>query len=1344
MKGARRRGAGGSSGILHFLQPGSADLSCSRTVLGGVAWLPSRGCPRAQIRFALARIRFDLRGAMAQQADAARAAADALASSVERLKLVGVEGVESEAKREGLEAEMAEVKLGIAEVQMRAKTRATEAESAALKAGPAAASAQDSSAQDALAAMLNSTFSPGKPPKAKPKPKRSRPPKLRQGRQRRVPVTWREEAVPEEVACLPAWAERGKVLASLTCTRAVCVAGETGSGKSTAIPIAIACASDSHRVVVAQPRRLAARALAARVAELMGVEVGGAVGFAVGQERRFCDATRVLYVTTGWLVNYLAGRFADGDTGDACRKLPFTHVVLDEAHERSLDADFLALMIKLAPDRLVSAATRVCVMSATLESDLYARYLSPDAAKDRTRRCGAPPQRLRFGLSVPRPFGQQERLRRHAPAPQGPGGPAEAAIFVGARRFDVDVLYAEDLAKMGGKLQEHAYKFLSRNQPREGGLPPPRVDPKARELCVEAVRALLGDTSLSALIFAPGRGEIEDIAAEFSKHTDSECFDVIQLHSQAPPEEQDRALAPPQAGKFKVVVATNIAESSITIPDAYLVVDICMQREIEYSEQAHANVLRLKWASRASLEQRRGRAGRVRAGVCLRLLSEGLLPNLQPFTTSEMGRVALDGVVLRARVSLSGLGGATTVLSCAIDAPSADNVLGCLQRLQRAGALELGGDADTARPTAFGLLAVALPLELPLAKLCIIGVALGVPIDAVVLATAHATGQCAVFLSPCAQYERDPHTLVPQVRAAAAARLELAGGGLSDAMAARNACRDWLAGPRTYEWAQSRGLAFRRMLQWMSLVGETAARLARSLNARDPVEAAAKSALELLVDDTRRRGADNDGRGVSALPADEGGFCDDVELLRAALGVALCPEAVLVGVANAPPPRGGVKQRAPAVGAVGSLARGAKMQPARTVQLLGRPKALADPERLREAIEDTVGVRPTSVKCTAKNPDALVEWPAAEPSDEACATRLEREATFEPVTASDALGDLPPGAKIAALMQSSLNCDRADRCLRLLNRKAVVGSNESDVVEFANPTLQFDGMVSWAYLSSGDGPDNAKVDNSSLLSALAAPGAARAVYAVTSPDNLLLLGRGGSVLVAKQLTLLRPGTVLTPLLLLAALPGAFKVALDLDVRGGRIVGMSAHAFGYQRLPLMHRGSAMTMDAAALAAAERLRAALDALLCEGLGRHAAALKKAMGEIRLAAAALDAVDVPTDVEGGAVIVELMGEPAESLCDAASSGTTQHGGVLPPLCIDLEKLRAEVSAQEVGPDPRFRAGSRTWYNQTLADAYERDDSDYDYDDSDSYYSSEDDHAMRRQQSWQNWRASGRRQPR
>ena len=106
--------------------------------------------------------------------------------------------------------------------------------------------------------------------------------------------------------------------------------------------------------------------------------------------------------------------------------------------------------------------------------------------------------------------------------------------------------------------------------------------------------------------------------------------------------------------------------------------------------------------------------------------------------------------------------------------------------------------------------------------------------------------------------------------------------------------------------------------------------------------------------------------------------------------------------------------------------------------------------------------------------------------------------------------------------------------------------------------------------------------------------------------------------------------------------------------------------------------------------------------------------------------------------------MGEPAKSLCDAASSGTTQHGGVLPPLCIDLEKLRAEVSAQEVGPDPRFRAGSRTWYNQTLADAYERDDSDYDYDDSDSYYSSEDDHAMRRQQSWQNWRASGRRQPR
>ena len=104
----------------------------------------------------------------------------------------------------------------------------------------------------------------------------------------------------------------------------------------------------------------------------------------------------------------------------------------------------------------------------------------------------------------------------------------------------------------------------------------------------------------SALVFAPGVGEIEELYDEFLRLLGPERYDLIMLHSRAPPEEQDRALQPASYGKMKVVISTNIAESSITIPDVYVIVDLCMVKEVEYDAKVGANSLKIRYASQAS------------------------------------------------------------------------------------------------------------------------------------------------------------------------------------------------------------------------------------------------------------------------------------------------------------------------------------------------------------------------------------------------------------------------------------------------------------------------------------------------------------------------------------------------------------------------------------------------------------------------------------------------------------------------------------------------------------------------------------------------------------------------
>ena len=310
------------------------------------------------------------------------------------------------------------------------------------------------------------------------------------------------------------------------------------------------------RVIVTQPRRIAARAAARRLADLLGEEVGGTVGYAVRGERRAGPATRIEVVTAGLLLRRLQ-RDPELSGVDA--------VILDEVHERSLDSDLLLALLADARAALREDLTLVA-MSATLDADRLRRILggSSGGASDGTSDGAAPlvevPGRLHPLEEVWAPPGRTGRLGTR-------GVPREFLAHVAA-----------------------------------------------------TVERALAERSGDVLVFLPGAREVDDVVSRL-RGAAPEGVDVLPLHGRLPASAQDAALAPSPAGRRRVVVATNVAESSLTVPGVRVVVDSTLAREPRLDVARSMSGLVTVGVSRAAGVQRAGRAGREGPGVVYRCCS---------------------------------------------------------------------------------------------------------------------------------------------------------------------------------------------------------------------------------------------------------------------------------------------------------------------------------------------------------------------------------------------------------------------------------------------------------------------------------------------------------------------------------------------------------------------------------------------------------------------------------------------------------------------------------------------------------------------------------------------------
>ncbi|XP_011343987.2 probable ATP-dependent RNA helicase spindle-E [Ooceraea biroi] len=486
---------------------------------------------------------------------------------------------------------------------------------------------------------------------------------------------------------LPILSMKDKILSIIETNSVVVIQGPTGCGKTTQIPQFILDSNIKKRlncnIIVTQPRRIAAISVARRVSHEEGWPVGSLVGFKVGMHQEVSPDTRLTYCTTGVLLQILINQK---------HMLDYTHVILDEIHERDQDLDFLLLVVKKLL-QTNSKQVKVILMSATINVKKFAKYFSMRVGND----------------LVPTPIIEiPER-----------------------RRYEIRTYYLDDIDSLGTIPEVSVIE--------------PTVTDTMINFCSRIIIALDQvdidedvDSSQrhTVLVFLPGIYEIQDLYNYLSSvyHKDK-LWDLAILHSLISSDEQHHIFHNPPEGHRRIILSTNIAESSITVPDVKYVIDFCLVKVLIVDPVSHTQSLQLHWASKANCDQRAGRAGRVMDGRVYRLVSKAFYNNiLIDESTPEMLRAPLTTVVLRAKVL--DLDEPRKLLSLSLNPPTVSNLRNSILVLKEVGALVNEDDSFQpfdGRLTNLGRIMASLPLDIRISKLIMLGHVFGILRDAIVL-----------------------------------------------------------------------------------------------------------------------------------------------------------------------------------------------------------------------------------------------------------------------------------------------------------------------------------------------------------------------------------------------------------------------------------------------------------------------------------------------------------------------------------------------------------------------------------------------------------------------------------
>ncbi|XP_051801542.1 ATP-dependent RNA helicase TDRD9 [Acanthochromis polyacanthus] len=486
-----------------------------------------------------------------------------------------------------------------------------------------------------------------------------------------------------EYPTLPITKNRQELISLIENNSVVIIRGATGSGKTTQLPQYILDhyneKNTSCNIVVTQPRKIGATSIARWVATQRKCTLGSLVGYQVGLEKMATEHTQLIYMTTGVLLQKLVS---------AKCLTEFSHIFIDEVHERTEEMDFLLLVVrKLLHSN--SYHVKIILMSATINCGQFAEY-----------------------------FATQIRGRMN---------PAYVFEVEGAP-YAIEEFYLDDLRNL----------FPYRVEPHHPD--DPRITPEMYNLAISLIQSfdeMEGKNSSkvekegvmassergSVLVFLPGLNEISYMQEALTKLVHKR-LQVYPLHSTVTLEEQNGVFLYPVPGYRKVILSTNIAESSVTVPDVKYVIDFCLVRHLVCDQDTNYQSLRLTWASKTNCNQRRGRAGRVSKGYCYRLVTKEFWRNEMPdHMIPEMLLAPLATILLK--VKLLDMGDPRSLLSTALSPPKLCDIVRTVLQLKEMGALSVKSDRkgqnEDGELTILGRVLAHLPVDLYLGKMIVLG-----------------------------------------------------------------------------------------------------------------------------------------------------------------------------------------------------------------------------------------------------------------------------------------------------------------------------------------------------------------------------------------------------------------------------------------------------------------------------------------------------------------------------------------------------------------------------------------------------------------------------------------------
>ncbi|XP_069463895.1 putative ATP-dependent RNA helicase DHX57 isoform X2 [Ambystoma mexicanum] len=544
----------------------------------------------------------------------------------------------------------------------------------------------------------------------------------------------------EERRNLPAWQKRETILDLLKMHQVLVVSGMTGCGKTTQIPQFILDASlqgpPDHvaNIICTQPRRISAITVAERVAKERAERVGLTVGYQIRLESVKSMATRLLYCTTGVLLRRLEG--------DASLQ-GITHVVVDEVHERTEESDFLLLVLKdvifQRPD------IRVILMSATLNAELFSEYFRSCPVINIPGRTFPVDQYfLEDAIAMTRYVVEDGSMYARSAKQTARDLPGKAHKANKGKSYQEvmddlegqmnNSLHFEDSQSVKDSVPDQQLNFKQLAARYEGvgkAVIKTLIGMDLDKINLDLIEALLewivdGTHSYppgAVLVFLPGLAEIKALYEQlqsnafFSNRRNKRCV-IYPLHSSLSNEEQQAVFLKPPTGVTKIILSTNIAETSITIDDIVYVIDSGKMREKRYDPCKGMESLEDTMVSRANALQRKGRAGRVASGVCIHLFtSHHYYKQLLEQQPPEIQRVPLEQLCLRIKIlDMFSEYRLESVLSELIEPPSLQSLHASKMRLQDLGAL-----TPDEKLTPLGYHLASLPVDVRIGKLMLFG-----------------------------------------------------------------------------------------------------------------------------------------------------------------------------------------------------------------------------------------------------------------------------------------------------------------------------------------------------------------------------------------------------------------------------------------------------------------------------------------------------------------------------------------------------------------------------------------------------------------------------------------------